>query len=166
MQNRNHYPKKNEIYPLIGRIAAEWANFEHILDQIIWDLTKGKKDINSCITGQIVGHGRRIKIIKILSRYRGYDNEDIKEINKLDKGLQKISENRNRYIHDAWFKQEAGTLIEEIGQFKSVTIENKKFGFEPVNKDDMLKTIAQIKKKSADASTLRSYLSERGITLR
>ena len=35
---RRPLPDNHPAYSLIGRVAAEWARLEHILDTIIWEL--------------------------------------------------------------------------------------------------------------------------------
>ncbi len=44
-------PAKHSRYALIGRVAAEWAQLEHLLDLIIWNLlTRLDRETASCLT--------------------------------------------------------------------------------------------------------------------
>jgi len=43
-------PAKHSRYALIGRVAAEWAQLEHLLDLIIWNLlTRLDRETASCL---------------------------------------------------------------------------------------------------------------------
>ena len=59
-------PPEHAFYALIGRVIAEWARFEHILDTLIWDLSAVEAVKGSCITGRLAGAGQRCHTIKAL----------------------------------------------------------------------------------------------------
>lgn len=154
-------PDEHAFYTLIGRIAAEWARFEHILDQIIWALADGPEDINSCITAQVLSFNGRIKAIKALATYRGQDVSKSKEMKKINKKLFDLSEKRNRFIHDAWLVKTIGPFESDPGQFKSITQSNNEFGFEPISKSELLDVINKIKELAEAATALKKRFSEK-----
>ena len=154
-------PEDHPFYPLIGRVASEWAQLEHVLDLIIWDMTdgdKGDKIANSCVTGQIMSHFPRFKAILALAEHRGYNKATISEIKSLRDKMFSVSEKRNRIIHDAWVLQIFGEGMKEVGQLKSYTEKDKTFGFSPISETDMLDCINEIRGKTKKISALRSKL--------
>jgi hypothetical protein len=54
---REHF-EENRYYSIIGRLAAEWAAFEHSIQFEIWDIIKLDYQIGACITAQIGQSGR------------------------------------------------------------------------------------------------------------
>ena len=153
-------PEDHPFYPLIGRVVAEWAQLEHVLDLIIWDLTKGDKIANSCVTGQIMSHFPRFKTILALAEHRGSDEKTLSEIRSLREKMFGVSEKRNRYIHDAWILQTFGEGMSEVGQFQNYSEKNKTFGFSPISEEEILNCIEEIKTKTKKISALRSKLLE------
>ncbi len=151
-------PEDHPFYPLIGRVAAEWAQLEHVLDLIIWDLTEGDKITNSCVTGQIMSHSPRFKAILALAEHRGYNKKTLSDIKSLRQKMFGVSEKRNRYIHDAWILQTFGEDMGEVGQFQNYSEKNKAFGFSPISGKDILNCIDEIKNKTKMISVLRSKL--------
>ena len=154
-------PDDHPFYPLIGRVTAEWAQLEHVLDLIIWDLTKGDKTTNSCVTGQIMSHFPRFKAILALADHRGHDKKTLSGIRKLRDSMFSVSEKRNRYIHDTWILQTFGEGMSKVGQFKNYSGKNKTFGFSPISENDILDCIEEIKTKTKSISALRSKLLEK-----
>lgn len=151
-------PEDHPFYQLIGRVVAEWAQLEHILDLIIWDLTKGETVANSCITNQIMSAFPRFKAILALAEHRGHSETALAKIRSLRGKMQEISDERNRYVHDAWFIQTSGQDMSEVGQFKSYSEKNKSFGFSPITEAEIIRCIDKIKSASKKASALRSTL--------
>lgn len=157
-------PDDHPFYALIGRVTAEWARLEHTLDQIIWDLSEGSVEALSCTTVQIMSHYPRFKAIKSLARYRGHSDALISDVNKTAGDIQNLSDKRNRYIHDAWFLQTSGDQegnINEIGQFKSLSAQNKKFGFHPISETEMTDFIRDIQEQAEKISELRQALQKK-----
>lgn len=152
-------PENHPFYALIGRVVAEWARLEHILDQIIWDLAKGDKIANSGITGQIMGHYPRFKIILALAEHRGNDKKIIDKIKEISGAVAGLSDERNRYVHDAWFLQIVSEKVSAVGQFKSLSIKSKKVGFKPIKEQDVKKFLGRVGAQAQAASKLRSWLS-------
>src|SRR5436305_14777871 len=75
-------PKTHPLYAAVGRVAAEWAELEHNLDQIIWRLSGTTAPLAACITSQMIGHFPRFNAIVALVRSRRGDNKLIQSIEK------------------------------------------------------------------------------------
>lgn len=151
-------PDDHLFYPLIGRVAAEWAQLEHVLDLVIWDLSKGEKIANSCVTAQIMSHFPRFKAILALAEHRGYDKATLSKIRSLSGKMVDLAEKRNRYVHDAWILESFGEDMNEVGQFQSYSAKTKTFGFSPITEKEILDCINDIKTKTKGISALRSRL--------
>jgi hypothetical protein len=48
-------PKEHPIYALIGQVAAAWAQVDHLLDILIWQLADVDPQAGACITAEITG---------------------------------------------------------------------------------------------------------------
>ena len=107
-------PDQNPFYALIGRVAAEWAQIEHILDLTIWDLCAADHLLASCITGQIAGQYGRFNAIHALAAAKGFDKKMLDRIEHLSNTTAGLSKRRNRFVHDAWY-----TTGSEQGQLKA-----------------------------------------------
>ena len=59
------------VYRLVGRVVTEWAQLEHTLDLIIWEMAGLTYTMGSCITGQLSGHYPRFNAIQTLAKARG-----------------------------------------------------------------------------------------------
>ncbi len=151
-------PETHRFYPLIGRVAAEWAYLEHILDLINWDLTKGDKAANSCITGQIMNYLPKFRAIEALAMYYGYDKATVGDIRSLKGKVQRVVDKRNRYVHDAWFLQTIGESTDKVGQFKSYSERDNQFGFAEIKEKEVLECVDKIRNAAKSASALRSSL--------
>jgi hypothetical protein len=135
-------PADHSAYALIGRVAAEWARLEHILDAIIWDIVGIRFETGSCITGQMIGHRPRFNAISALGTLRGLNAKILSDIETHQGKTSELAKKRNRIVHDAWFI-ESGTG--QIGQFRSVLPKADTFGIEDIDPEkvgDIIKKIA------------------------
>lgn len=154
-------PPDDPLYALIGRVVAEWAQLEHVLDLTIWELAEGRKDIGSCITGQMMGHAPRFKAIAALAELRGHDKKVLSEIELLKNKVFGIAELRNRYIHDAWYSRRSTQDTSEVAQFRSYSVKHDKFGLFPIETDQIEKCIKKIRSRTKAMSKLRTRLSHK-----
>lgn len=151
-------PEDHPFYPLIGRVTAEWAHLEHVLDLIIWGLIKGDKIANSCVTGQIMSHYPRFKAILALAEHHGYNEATLSKIRSLRDKMHDVSEKRNRYTHDAWILQTFGEGMDVVGQFQSYSEKKKTFGFSPISEEEITDCISKIRNMTKKILTLRLKL--------
>ena len=75
-----------------------------------------------------MGHYPRFKIILALAEHRGNDKKIIDKIKEISGAVAGLSDERNRYVHDAWFLQIVSEKVSAVGQFKSLSIKSKKVG--------------------------------------
>lgn len=156
-------PDDHPFYALIGRVAAEWARLEHTLDEIIWDLAETPEDASSCVTSQILGHSSKFKAIYALVQFRRNNGQMLKRIRSLQGIVVGLSDERNRYVHDAWFSQtpdEPGNDISWVGQFKSISTKNKMFGIHPIAESEITTFINKVKTETDKIAKLRTDLLE------
>jgi hypothetical protein len=136
-------PKDHPLYAAVGRVAAEWAELEHRLDEIIWRLSGTTSPLASCITGQMIGHFPRFNtIIALVSLNRG-SPELIKLIKAQQGKVSDLAESRARRVHDAWYVDlDTG----EPHQFQSMPRKELTFGHQPQatsDMEDLVRKIAQ-----------------------
>jgi hypothetical protein len=150
---RGPLPSEHPLYATIGLITAEWAQLEHILDLIIWDLAEIPQAIGSCITGQMMGHSPRCKAIQTLGLLKGLDTQLLDGIQRLSNQLFEVAGERNRIIHDAWYIEHTSG---QIGQFKSPSPKKKDFGISDIEMTTVSATLSKIQTKLIQGQKLRS----------
>lgn len=90
-----------EHYAAIGVVAAEWANFEAIIDYCTIRLTGLRDDFGACLTSQISGSARKLDAYISVARNRGATDVD-KDLKKFSEAVARLAERRNRIVHDPW----------------------------------------------------------------
>ncbi len=160
MTLRAPLPDKHPLYEKIGRVAALWAELEHILDQMIWDLAKGEPPAISCITGQIMGSSGRFRAIKALCELRNMPQNLADQIKKLDQPILATSLKRNRILHDAWYHETTADQPDTQGQFRSQIYKDHDFGYEPISDEEIENAIQTINKHIDALRPLRNALIE------
>ena len=148
---RSSLPGDHHYYALIGRVASEWTHFEHILDEIIWDVSQIPEDVALCITGQMMGATPRFKAIEALTRYAGLPKSLLKKTHALKAQNYAVVEQRNRIVHDPWFLvSDSNPDNDSITQLKASPP-----GHVPVSKAEIEKTIRQIRNLVVQAGNLQ-----------
>jgi hypothetical protein len=89
-------------YAAIGKVAANWAAFEHLVESALWVLAGVDDEPGVCLTAQIPNTARRFDVLMALVRLRGGSEELLKRINKFVEDTYDLTTKRNRVIHDAW----------------------------------------------------------------
>jgi hypothetical protein len=151
------------IYQRIGRVTAEWANFEHTLDMLIWYLVDIDMAVIGCVTGQMMGHAPRLNAIIALLR-RANASEELTKLaqNLLNKSYEAANE-RNRVIHDSWLENLEDP--DSIHQFRSMPPKDPRFGISPVGGEDAIEdTIKKIQHRVREAAELDTMVREEIIT--
>ena len=129
-------PAQHPRYALIGRVVAEFAQLEHALDRIIWDIVGINQSTASCFTGQIGQHASKFRTITALLKEQNLLGHLPKDYEKktlipLQGRVTFASEERNRIVHDAWF---GFPRTRNARQFRSVTSKNSQFGLVAVSR--------------------------------
>jgi hypothetical protein len=70
----------NKFYSAVGRIATEWAIFEHTIQIQLWKLARVDYDVGACLTSQIGNSGRLMNCLIAMLELRGADEEHLKSI--------------------------------------------------------------------------------------
>ena len=156
-------PAEHPFYGLVGRVAAEWAHLEHMLDLIIWELAQFDSQRASCVTGQMVGHAPRLRAIMALGIARGLNPKLIERANTLMGKIGGLAPKRNRIVHDAWYLADGADLP---AQFKSISEKDNTFGLRPIDKTEIDKIIGDIRKRFDEVVTLRRDVQRELPTLR
>lgn len=121
-----HMPGDHPMYHKIGRVAAEWAMLEHVLDLTIWEISELTQPVGACITSQIMGatnrYGAIIGLCKHLPSYQKYHPIYIELMNS----GYKMQEDRNRIVHDPWFVEQS---TKASSQLRSMPRKELRFGF-------------------------------------
>jgi hypothetical protein len=137
------------IYNLIGRNAAKMSRFEHEQDKIIWRLAGVSDEIGSCLTSAVIGYGNRFHIIVGLMKTLGVKDGLIERMEKLGFVVSDAAEERNRYIHDAWFEESSSKTLHQHRAVSRKEIKKKKgqkmeVGLRPSSTDKLESTINDI----------------------
>ena len=143
-------PKESPYYKAIGRVASYWTHFEHILDEIIWDISQVPEDIAICITGQMMGATPRFKAIDALGKHVGLPKELLKKATNLKGRQYDVAEDRNRVVHDPWY------YVREQGKADAVTqLKASPPGHAPASEDEINDLIQRIRKLIIEAAELQ-----------
>lgn len=92
----------DEHYAAIGRVTEHWAALELLIDASCWELALVDSLVGTCLTAQVLGHARKLDAFIALVRLRGGDEQLIKRLNKFSETARRVSERRNRVVHDPW----------------------------------------------------------------
>jgi len=156
------------IYAAIGNIAAEWAYFEHILDQIIGDLLPNTDNPRlACLTSQMMGTAPRYRAIKGLLKIeersaKPFDSAPapaklVEKINALEGKTFAVSERRNRIVHDPWYLE---LFTQQPTQFRSMPSKDPVYGMKQVDKQFLAETYEKIADLVEEGEKLRVKVLE------
>jgi hypothetical protein len=156
-------PDDHPFYALVGRVAAEAARLDHILDVIIWELSGTNSVRASCVTAQITSSAGRCQAIAALATVQGLSLATVEDAISLKERLSGLLPKRNRIIHDAWF-HEGSSTTGSTGQFVSYTVKKAgrrgRYGIEPVTKEEIDAVIRQLAAEAGRATKLRGKVRE------
>jgi hypothetical protein len=117
----------NAHYVAIGKVASNWAAFEHLLNSSLWELAKVDDEAGACITSQIGNSGRSLDALASLVRLRGGGDAILIKINKFAEKSGNLSRRRNRIIHDPWVIENPGL---NPGRFEISAVKKLIFGYQ------------------------------------
>lgn len=148
-------PDDHPFFPVIGQVSAEWAQLEHSLDLIIWDLAAIGDKLGPCLTSQIFGATNRYRTIILLASQLGYDKPLIERIATLMNKTFDVQEKRNRIVHDAWYGEVGG---DSTTQYRALPYRTKELGLIEIDHNSVRATIAEIKRRKEQIWELRNAL--------
>jgi hypothetical protein len=135
-------PDHHKFYALVGRVASEWSQIEHVLDMTIWELSNLQSRYAACITSQIMGIGPRCKAITALIRARDLDPKLAKKFRQFMNSAYNAADLRARIVHDPWYINLGSDVP---AQFRAMPHADQRFGFCEVIEDEIIKIICEIK---------------------
>jgi hypothetical protein len=99
-------------YIAIGQIASRWALLETTIDISIWGLAELSDKNGACITSQIAGSARKLDaVISLVQTQQPTNAVLIKRLNRFAETTRKLTERRNRVVHDHWILNEKGDPV-------------------------------------------------------
>jgi hypothetical protein len=150
-------PKDHPFFPLVGRVASEWAQFEHALDLTIWALSGAPIKSAACLTSQIMGATPRLRAIILLGQADGLKNSIISRYEKLMRQSYDSGEKRNRVVHDPWYADTTeSSSTGDSFQYKTMPYKGRTLGFMPVALKDIELLIDEIVSLRLNALTLHN----------
>ncbi|THD68447.1 MAG: hypothetical protein E7813_10485 [Bradyrhizobium sp.] len=132
---------RQHLYAAVGKVASNWAAFEHMLHSSLWVFAKVGDEAGACLTSQIPGPGRALDAFVSLVRMHGGDDALIKTINQFAEKTRGLGDKRNRAVHDSWnWDRETGNPYRlEISARKRIVM-----GPQPTSLSDMNTLVDQI----------------------
>jgi hypothetical protein len=88
-------------YTAVGMVAGAWAAFELTIDNRALELAKIPYDHGNCFTAQIMGSANKLNAYIAIAQLCGAKRA-IEALELFAKDTVKLSERRNRTIHDPW----------------------------------------------------------------
>ncbi|THD42657.1 MAG: hypothetical protein E7774_14985 [Bradyrhizobium sp.] len=128
-------------YSAIGKVAANWAALEMLINSAIWQIGEIPDEIGGCITSQFFTFDTKIKALIAVLGVRGNFNKTIAALNKFHDRSRGAAQKRNRTVHDPW----VGDFKTGIPQRLEITADKKLVsGYKPITTDDLLKLVDEI----------------------
>jgi hypothetical protein len=88
-------------YTAVGMVAGTWASFELTIDNHALELAKIPYDPGNCFTAQIMGSANKLNAYIAIAQLCGA-KRTIEALALFAKDTVKLSERRNRTVHDPW----------------------------------------------------------------
>jgi hypothetical protein len=130
-------------YAAIGKVAAEWAEFEFILDTRTLRLGAFDTKRGLCLTLQIIGPGRKLNAYMSIALLNGASDTTIKKLLKFQGRAFELAEKLNRVVHDQWMIFPSGSSHRfEATANKKLVMEYKEHPTESV--DMLMKEIRSL----------------------
>jgi hypothetical protein len=114
IKTQSSLPGDHPYYALIGRVASEWTHFEHILDEIIRDISQIHENVALCITRQKMGATPRFKAIEALTKYVGLPESLLKKTRGLKPTTTQWLSKETASFTIRGFLSETATLVTRV----------------------------------------------------
>jgi hypothetical protein len=89
-------------YAAIGRVASQWSYFEAVIDTWLLAFANINTEIGVCFTSQMMGSRSRMDAFVALVRHLGAKKKWNARLEDFAKNVVRLSERRNRAVHDVW----------------------------------------------------------------
>jgi hypothetical protein len=159
-------PKEHPIYSLIGQVAAAWAQVDHLLDILIWQLADVDPQAGACITAQIPGtYGRFKAVIALLQFHQQRTNKPLQKLINRATDLSNKSnipgEGRHRTIHDPWYQYPAPV---DTAQFRAMPHKDPIYGIAPVDLKEIETKLDEIRQFTERLQAFRADVLDALVT--
>lgn len=159
-------PKEHPIYALIGQVAAAWAQVDHLLDILIWQLADVDPQAGACITAQITGtYGQFRAVIALLQFHQQRTNKPLEKLIRRATDLSNRSnipgEGRHRTIHDPWYEYPAPA---DTAQFRAMPHKDPRYGIAPVDLTEIESKLEEIRQFTDRLQTFRADVLDALVT--
>jgi hypothetical protein len=124
----------------VGHVAMMWANYELNINSFIWELSNVECKVGTCTTSQLIGPGPRFRCLLSLLRLRNAPQSLLNAFNKHHEVAEKLSRQRNRFMHDPMVKYPDG----KIGRLEFTADKHVRHDFVHVELDEVLKLFREI----------------------
>jgi hypothetical protein len=104
----------DEHYSAIGKLVANWAALEAIINSAIWRIGGIQDEIGACVTSQIFTFDAKMKALISILKVHGNLNSTVSSLNKFHDDVRPISNFRNRLVHDPWVHDEITNLPQRL----------------------------------------------------
>jgi hypothetical protein len=142
----NYSPEFDVYYFALGQLAVIWAEFEHNLNDAIWELANVTRLAGTCMTSQLIGPGPRFRCLVSLLNLREVPPELVKAINSLSSEADSLGRQRNRFLHDPMVLNKVDKSTHRMETTADRTI---KHGLIPIRKDEIVDLTGKIDSLSA-----------------
>lgn len=141
-------PDDHAFYGLVGRVASEWAHFEHVLDVLIWTMAGIDQQLAACLTAQIMGPPGKCRAIISIGELRGLSKGLLAEVKTLLGNSYDPADKRARFVHDPWYLKQTDGEPPQTAQFRAMPYSDRRYGHTdigPEEADAALKAIRALR---------------------
>ena len=100
---QRHATLTEKHYAAIGRVAADWAFLEALIDNWSFSFAMTEPNIGTCFTAQILGPRGKLDALISLIHQRGARKTTLRALETFASDTTPLAESRNRAVHDPWF---------------------------------------------------------------
>jgi hypothetical protein len=149
-------PSEHPFYEKIGKVIAGWAAIERRLDEMIFDLYQNLPQAEISRRTRKLNGKKRVGVITSSCELCGLDPSLAKDVDSLWKDeLDKLYQQRNRIVHDAWYLTGADKVAQSRPQ-----LPEKEYGFPEITGEDLDELKAEIWRRLENLRDLRTNLWE------
>ena len=124
----------NDHYIAIGKVAANWAALEMLINSAIWQIAEIPDHLGACVTSQIYTFDGRMKALISILGVRGDFDDVVRNLNKFHEKSRAFAQRRHRTVHDPW----VGDLKSGVPQRLEVTADKRLVsGYKPISTRDL-----------------------------
>lgn len=143
-------PDEHPYFAKIGRVIARMAQFDHVIDIIIWDLTGLDSENASAITSPYQTQKQRFAGLRSHLEARGLLIAFETAVQALQDKARAAARRRNRITHDPWYINMSGDAARLQSQSRHLD-----FGFNDVSENEFEQILVEVDDLIEQATMLR-----------